>query len=68
MGNYFPKLCEVCEGPAVGECSGLDVPRLCFCAKHLKHHKTECNDAKCGNARVVVWSTEAPPPHDHEED
>jgi hypothetical protein len=34
--------CEVCGRPATHTCSGLDVPRLWFCAEHADEHQRIC--------------------------
>lgn len=50
-------VCEVCQGEPEGECSGLDVPRLTFCLKHLFEHEKACEDVKQGNAQITHWSS-----------
>lgn len=48
----FMRPCEVCEKPAVGNCSGLDVPELWFCEEHLAEHEQTCPDVLEGKAMI----------------
>ena len=44
--------CEVCEGPATVNCSGLDVPIVWFCDKHGTQHEAHCTSIREGSARL----------------
>jgi hypothetical protein len=46
-------VCEVCQGPAKVNCSGLDVPRLWFCRKHGAEHAKTCPDIERGAAQMT---------------
>ena len=58
------KPCEVCQKPADGCCSGLDVPELHFCDRHLVEHAAQCPDVKAGRSWISRYAT-TEDHHDH---
>lgn len=48
--------CEVCGGPVVARCAGLDVPQIGFCTAHAREHERECQDLRDGRS-WMHWIT-----------
>lgn len=45
--------CEICASPSIaGNCSGLDVALLLFCAYHLAEHARICPEIRDGKASI----------------
>lgn len=47
--------CEICDGEPEGVCSGLEVPELAFCRRHLLEHEKICPDVQEGKSAITDW-------------